>query len=287
MPELPEVEALGRDLASRLRGRAIAAVSLRSFAALKTYDPPLQVLVGTTLSGCTRRGKFLAIEAGELYLVMHLARAGWVRWHDQLAPDGAPARRSPVALRVQLDSGAGFEVTEQGTEKRLSLYLVRTLEEVPGIARLGPDALDPGFDAAALAEVLRSAGTQPLKSVLTDQELLAGVGNAYSDEALHVARLSPYRRAGSLDASEVGQLHAALVGVLRDAVSRSDGLRPSELKGEKHAGMRVHGRAGQPCPVCGDAIREVAFSSRSFQYCPTCQTGGKVLADRRLSRLLR
>jgi len=287
MPELPEVAALARDLASRLGGRSVTAVSLRSFAALKTYDPPLQALVGATIAGCTRRGKFLAIEAGELHLVIHLARAGWVRWHEQLAVDGAPARRSPVALRVRLDSGAGFEVTEQGTEKRLSLYLVRSLEEVPGIARMGPDALDPGFDAAALGEVLGSAGTQPLKSVLTDQELLAGVGNAYSDEALHAARLSPYRRAGSLDDAEVERLHAALSGVLRDAVSRSEGLRAGELKGEKHAGMRVHGRAGQPCPVCGDVIREVAFSSRSFQYCPTCQTGGKVLADRRLSRLLR
>jgi formamidopyrimidine-DNA glycosylase len=179
-----------------------------------------------------------------------------------------------------------MEVTEQGTEKRLAVYLVRDLDDVPGIASLGADPLDAAFDAATLAALLRGESGQ-LKHALTDQRLLAGVGNAYSDEALHVARLSPFRRASSLDADEVATLHAALQQVLREAVERSAGLPLTDLKSEKRTGMRVHGRTGEACPVCGDTVREVSFATRSLQYCPTCQTGGRVLADRRLSRLLK
>ncbi|HEX9530436.1 MAG TPA: zinc finger domain-containing protein, partial [Acidimicrobiales bacterium] len=129
--------------------------------------------------------------------------------------------------------------------------------------------------------------TGHIKGVLTDQAVVAGVGNAYSDEALHAAKLSPYRSAARLEEEEIGRLHGSLVGVLRDAVGRAAGLPAKGLKSEKKSGLRVHGRAGQPCPVCGDDIREVSFAAKSFQYCPTCQTGGKALADRRLSRLLK
>jgi formamidopyrimidine-DNA glycosylase len=191
-----------------------------------------------------------------------------------------------LALRVGLDSGAGFDVTEQGTEKRLAIWVVRALDEVEGIARLGPDPLAPGFDAAALGAILAGRSGN-LKKVLTDQSVLAGVGNAYSDEALHAARLSPFKPAGKLSDDEVTRLYQALVGALRDAVERSAGLPASGLKGEKKSGLRVHGRTGEPCPVCGDTIRQVAFATKSLQYCPTCQTGGKPLADRRLSRLLK
>jgi formamidopyrimidine-DNA glycosylase len=286
VPELPEVQALSAFLDERVRGRRVDAVQLLSFAALKTYDPPLDALRGAALQGCCRRGKFLALQAEAMWLVLHLARAGWIRWRDKLEMGAAKLGRGPMALRLRLDDGSGIEATEQGTEKRLAIYLVRSLEEVPGIAGLGVDPLDACFDVDALAALLRGESGQ-LKHALTDQRRLAGVGNAYSDEALHVARLSPFRRASSLDAGEVAALHAALQQVLRDAVARSAGLPASGLKSEKRSGMRVHGRTGEPCPVCGDIVREVAFATRSLQYCPTCQTGGRVLADRRLSRLLK
>ena len=286
MPELPEVEALSHFLDERVRGRTVEAVQLLSFAALKTFDPPLDAVKGAKLLGCTRRGKFLALQAETLYLVAHLARAGWVRWRPNLEMKPGKLGRSPLALRLRLDDGNGMELTEQGTEKRLAIYVVRALEDVPGIADLGVDPFSPEFDAAVLGKLLSGESGQ-LKHALTDQRLIAGVGNAYSDEALHVARLSPFRRASSLDAAEVEQLHAALLEVLGDALARSQGLPLTDLKGEKKTGLRVHGRTGQPCPVCGDTVREVAFSTRSLQYCPTCQTGGRVLADRRLSRLLK
>jgi formamidopyrimidine-DNA glycosylase len=286
MPELPEVESLTRFLDQRVRGRRVEAVQLLSFAALKTFDPPLDALCGRELLGCTRRGKFLALQAETLYLVAHLARAGWLRWRETLEIKPGKLGRSPLALRVRLDDGSGLELTEQGTEKRLAIYVVRSLDGVPGIADLGVDPFSDAFDAAALAALLKAESAQ-LKHALTDQRLIAGVGNAYSDEALHVAHLSPFRRASSLDAAEVERLHAAILEVLSDALGRSEGLPLTDLKSEKKTGLRVHGRTGQPCPVCGDTVREVSFATKSLQYCPTCQTGGRILADRRLSRLLK
>jgi formamidopyrimidine-DNA glycosylase len=287
MPELPEVEALARFLDDRARGRIVERAEVATFSALKTYDPPLDALQGRTLEGAGRRGKYLSLSfEGGLYLVLHLARGGWVQWRDQLSTGRVNAGKGPLALRVRFADGAGFDVTEMGTEKRLAAWVVRAPEEVDGVARLGPDPLDPAFDAAALGTLLAGRPGN-LKSVLTDQSVLAGVGNAYSDEALHTARLSPFKPAGKLSGEEVARLYQALVDVLRDAVDRSAGLPASGLKGEKKSGLRVHGRTGEPCPVCGDTIRQVAFATKSLQYCPTCQTGGKPLADRRLSRLLK
>jgi formamidopyrimidine-DNA glycosylase len=190
-------------------------------------------------------------------------------------------------MRVHLASGRGFDLTEAGTQKRLAAYVVRDPSDVPGVARLGPDPLDPAFDVDALAAVLAAAGGTQLKGVLRDQARIAGIGNAYSDEVLHVARTSPFRAANRLTPDEVATLHAAIVDTLADAVRRSSGMATKELKGEKRSGMRVHGRTGEPCPVCGDVVREVSFADSSLQYCATCQTGGKPLADRRLSRLLK
>lgn len=286
MPELPEVEALTLELGTRAGGRHVAACELASLSALKTFDPPLSSLVGRAVSGCSRRGKHLVVDLEGRFLVIHLARAGFVRWREK--PAAAPARigRGPLALRVRLVEGGGFEITEMGTEKRLALHVVDDPVEVPGIARLGIDPLDPACDTARLTELMHGfRGT--LKTALTDQSLLAGVGNAYSDEVMHVARLSPFAPATKLDPDQLERLHGALVGVLTDAVERSAGLATSELKAEKRRGLRVHGRTGETCPQCGDTVREVSFATRSFQYCATCQTGGKVLADRRLSRLLR
>ncbi|HWF57030.1 MAG TPA: DNA-formamidopyrimidine glycosylase family protein [Candidatus Dormibacteraeota bacterium] len=286
MPELPEVTALAAGLTERMGSRAISAVRLRSIGALKTYDPPLQALVGRTVDGWSRHGKFLDMRAGDLHLVVHLARAGWIRWRDHLAEPRATLR-GPLALQLELDGGSGIAVTEQGTEKRLALYVVRhPAEEVPGISRLGIDVLDPALDAARLGELLRGRRGQ-LKTVLADQSLVAGVGNAYSDEVLHAARLSPFRQAAALGDDEIARLHHSLRAVMAAAVERTRGVDIAGLKPDKKEHLAVHGRTGQPCPVCGDTIRQVSLATRSFQYCPTCQTGGRILADRRLSRLLR
>ncbi|MEU4116547.1 DNA-formamidopyrimidine glycosylase family protein [Kitasatospora sp. NPDC028055] len=287
MPELPEVEALSAFLAERLVGREIARVEPVAISALKTYDPPVGALEGRAVGAVGRRGKFLDFEVGGLHLVVHLARAGWLRWRDTLPGEPAkPGPRNPLALRVRLVGEGGFDLTEAGTKKGLAVYVVRDPAEVPGVARLGPDPLDPGFGVAEFAALLRGERRQ-LKGVLRDQSVVAGVGNAYSDEVLHVARMSPYKLASSLTEEETARLYEALGGTLREAVERSRGLAAGELKAEKKVGMRVHGRTGLPCPVCGDTVREVSFADSSLQYCPTCQTGGKPLADRRLSRLLK
>lgn len=287
MPELPEVEALGRFLCEQAGGRAVARVDVVSFAVLKTYDPPADALVGRALTSCGRRGKYLLLDFDGVFLVLHLARGGWIRWHETFKPGPVRPGKGPLALRIRFEGGDGFEVTEAGTEKRLAAWVVRDPLDVEHVATLGPDPLDPSFDVAAFSAILRDAGRSQLKGVLTDQRVLAGVGNAYSDEALHVAKLSPFRPASNLSEDEVTRLYDALVSVLRDAVERSAGVAAAGLKKEKKEGLRVHGRTGEPCPECGDTVRQVALSGKSLQYCPTCQTGGKVLADRRLSRLLK
>jgi formamidopyrimidine-DNA glycosylase len=293
VPELPEVEALALDLMGRLDGRAIVRVDIAAFSALKTFDPPLSALEGTFVDDVTRHGKFLDISAGGLHLVLHLARAGWIRWRDEV-PDlpPKPSNKSPMAARVTLDTdssgrAAGLDITEAGTKKSLALYVVRSPYDVEGIARLGPDPLADEFTVEALQKILTSAGRAQIKGVLRHQGTIAGIGNAYSDELLHAAKMSPFKPASSMDAEEVQVLYDAIRDVLGVAVERSRGLAASELKGEKKTNMSVHGRTGEQCPVCGDVVREVSFADSSLQYCATCQTGGKPLADRRLSKLLK
>jgi len=288
MPELPEVEGLALDLGARLEGRAISRVDIAAFSALKTFDPPLSALHGTFVDGVGRHGKFIDIEAGGLHLVVHLSRAGWIRWRDEV-PDTPPkpSTRSPLAARVALDDGSGLDITEAGTKKRLAVYVVRDPLDVPGIASLGPDPLDDAFTLSVLRAILDDAGRAQIKGVLRNQGTIAGIGNAYSDELLHAAKMSPFKPASSLSDDELQTLYDAIRTVLGDAVRRSRGLAAADLKGEKKSNMAVHGRTGLPCPVCGDTVREVSFADSSLQYCPTCQTGGKPLADRRLSRLLK
>jgi formamidopyrimidine-DNA glycosylase len=220
--------------------------------------------------------------------VLHLARAGWVRWRDEVPTiPPKPSSKSTLALRVVLDDQSGLDVTEAGTRKSLAAYVVRDPHDVPGIATLGPDPLTDEFTIERLGEILEREGRKQLKGVLRHQGTIAGIGNAYSDEILHAARMSPYKPAGGLTEVELTTLYDALRTTLGDAVARSRGLAASELKGEKKSHLAVHGRTGQACPVCGDTVREVSFADSSLQYCPTCQTGGKPLADRRMSKLLK
>ena len=288
MPELPEVEGLALDLRGRLDGRAIARVDIAAFSALKTFDPPLTALNGSFVDDVTRHGKFIDISASGLHFVMHLARGGWVRWRDEVPKlPPKPSNKSPMAARVHLDDGSGLDITEAGTKKRLALYVVRDPHDVPGIASLGPDPLDESFTIDVLEGILQQAGRAQVKGVLRHQGTIAGIGNAYSDELLHAAKMSPFKPASSITGDDLQTLYDAIRTVLGEAVERSRGLAAADLKGEKKSNLAVHGRTGLPCPVCGDTVREVSFADSSLQYCPTCQTGGKPLADRRMSRLLK
>ncbi|MBP0460906.1 Fpg/Nei family DNA glycosylase [Streptomyces montanisoli] len=291
MPEVPEVEALRAFLDAHLVGREIVRALPLTVNVLKTYDPPLTALEGTTVTGVGRRGKYLDIAASRdggppLHLAVHLARAGWLRWKDSFPETPPRPGKGPLALRVVLADGSGFDLTEQGTTKRLAVHLVRDLTDVPGVATLGPEPLDPSFDRAAFALLLAGERRQ-VKGALRDQRLIAGIGNAYSDEILHAARISPFKQVQNLSDEEITILYDTMKTILAEAVERSEGVAAGRLKSEKKSGLRVHGRAGEKCPVCGDTIRSVSYRDSSLQYCPTCQTGGKPLADRRLSRLLK
>ena len=286
MPELPEVQALVDFLTDRAVGHVIARVDVASINVLKTFDPPVTALHGLTVTNVARHGKFLDLDVDGLHLVVHLARAGWLHWRDQLPPVPPKPGKGPIALRVHLDDKSGFDLTEAGTQKKLAAYVVRDPQDVPGVARLGPDPLGDAFTLDAFRNVLGTDRSQ-IKGLLRDQSKIAGIGNAYSDDILHAAKLSPFKSAANLDDADVQQLYDAIRGVLKDAVDRARGLAAGDLKAEKQLNMRVHGKSGQACAVCGDTIKSVSFADSTLDYCPTCQTGGKPLADRRLSRLLK
>ena len=280
------MQALVDFLDGRLDGLAVIGLELGSFAVLKTYDPPPQAFEGLLVAGVSRHGKFVDIECDGLHLIFHLARAGWLRWSEIAPKTTLRPGKSPIALRARFSDGSGFDLTEAGTKKGLAAYLVTDPQLVPGIATLGPDPLGPDFSRDVLAGILSERSKQ-IKGLLRDQSVIAGVGNAYSDEILHVAKLSPFALSGSLDDAAIDRLYEATMRTLHGAVASASGKPAAELKDAKRAGMRVHGRTGQPCPECGDTVREVSFADRSLQYCATCQTGGKPLADRRMSRLLK
>ena len=286
MPELPEVNALVEFLDDQMTGAVVAAVELASFAVLKTFDPPASALEGLEVSGVTRHGKFIDIDVSGLHVVVHLAKAGWLRWSDSLPDTRLKLGASNIAARVRLDRGdgptVGFDVTEAGTRKGLAMYVVATPTDVPGIAALGPDPLADGFELRPLL-----GRRMQVKRLLRDQKIIAGVGNAYSDEILHAAKLSPFAIAETLDDDEIARLEAAVQDVLREAVDEARGKPADELKDDKRTRMRVHGRAGETCPVCGDTVLEVTYAQSALQYCPTCQTGGKPLKDRTTSKFLK
>jgi formamidopyrimidine-DNA glycosylase len=284
VPELPEVEALAAFLRENAVGRVLTRADLAAVQAIKTFDPPLSALGGLEITGAGRHGKFLDLDVSGLHLVVHLARAGWLHWRTGLPSAPPKPGKGPLALRVHLEDGNGFDLTEQGTRKGLAIYVVRSPAEVPGIARLGPDALE--VDRERFAALMAGRSGQ-LKGALTDQTLISGIGNAYSDEILHAAHLSPFKMADRISDDELIRLHDAIRATLTDALDRQLGQKAATMKGEKRSGLQVHARTGLPCPVCGDTVREVSFADTSLQYCPTCQTGGKPLADRRMSKLLR
>ena len=203
--------------------------------------------------------------------------------------DEQPRALQPVVVRgARLDRPGPGQVdgVQRGVIGVVRRQAVRDPAEVPGVATLGPDPLAADFTVDTLAGLLAGRRTQ-VKGVLRDQRIIAGIGNAYSDEVLHAAKMSPFKIAASMTPADVATLYDAIKTTLTEAVERSAGLAAADLKGEKKSGLRVHGRTGQACPVCGDTVREVSFADSALQYCPTCQTGGKPLADRRLSRLLK
>src|SRR6266540_4391830 len=283
MPELPELDVLAENLRAQLMGTRVRSVRVVSVAALKTFDPPVDALVGRTIAGAGRRAKYVWLEMDSgLDLVMHLALGG------RLSLGPKPAPRKVAVLAVELEDGRVLSMTEASTQRRAAVWLVGKLDQVPGLATLGPEPLDPDFTVERLGEIL-AAGGHTLKGMLTDQRGMSGVGNAWSDEVLHRARLSPFARPERLSQPQLARLHEALVGVLSEArgalAEQVDGEVAIPKAAARH--FAVHGRAGAACFVCGDTIRSVWMGERETSYCPTCQTGGRILADRRRSRFLR
>jgi formamidopyrimidine-DNA glycosylase len=282
VPELPELDVLAENLAARLGGASVSGVRVVSVAALKTFDPPIEDLVGRAVSGAGRRAKYVWLEFQDLRLVMHLSLGG------RLVLGPKPASRKIAVLAVDLDDGQVLSMTEGGTQRRAAVWLVDDVEKVPALAGLGPEPLDPDFTVQRLSAILAEGG-HTLKGMLTDQRAMAGVGNAWSDDVLHRAKLSPFARPERLDEDEVARLHAALVGVLTEAratLAQQVG-GAVEIPRASERLFAVHAKAGAACFVCGDTIRSVWMGERETSYCPTCQTGGRTLADRRRSRFLR
>jgi len=261
MPEMPETEALARFLTENAAGRRIERVRAFTVQALKTFDPPLDALEGRTVAATTRLGKFLAIRTERssddpIYLIIHFALAGWLRWYD-VVPTTPVKPGGYINLRLRLDDGAGFDLTEAGTKHALAIYVVRDPSDVPGIAKLGPDALS--LDLPAFAALL-SGRRMRIKGLLRDQAIIAGIGNAYSDEILHAAKMSPYALAANIAPHDLVDLYEAMRETLGHAIEEASGRPPAELKDAKRSAMRVHRRHGEACPVCGDTILSVKFS---------------------------
>lgn len=281
MPESPEVDALGGFLREHATGRRVRSVEVEESRAVKTRARPVRELEGRTVTAVRRFGKHLALEADGATLLVSFGRAGWARWLEEGQEDVAPAAGAdgtmiespPVIARVLFDDGARLLFTDAGEWLSLGLHVVDDPAEVGAVAKLGVDPLSDGFAREDLDRVVTGRRKQ-LKALLQEQEALAGIGNAYSDEILHAARLSPVAHASTLDEEERSRLFAAITGVLRSAVAARRPVPPERLKAEKVAAMAVHGRTGEACPVCGDVVRDVPGSKGAAQYCAVCQTGG-------------
>jgi formamidopyrimidine-DNA glycosylase len=275
MPELPEVEAWRRSLDERLRGAVVAQAGPGHIATLKTFDPPLTALEGQRLAGAKRRGKRLLVpvEGRDLVVLVHLMSAGRLR---MIEPGGK--RPGQPAFRLALEDGGELVLTEAGAKKRAGVWLLTHDTAAAELEHLGPEA--DAIDEVELAEILR-AESRRLHSFLRDQRSLAGIGRAWANEILHTARLSPYALTTELAPEDVARLHAAI----REELARGLALRERGATDAKT--YRVHRRLGEPCHVCGTPLAQVDFEEHTIFYCPGCQTGGRILKDRRLSRLLR
>lgn len=286
MPESPEVHELASFLNARASGRIITSVEVMLPKALKTHDLTPADLVGRRIVNIVRRGKMIDIAAvtnenDVLHAIIHFGHDGWVLWHD-IAPEGSKrAGDATLMARVRLDGGSGFDLTDAGQWKALTVHIVRHPTDVPAVAKLGIDPLSDDVDderfASSFATVLADRRKQ-IKALLQDQGAFAGIGNAYSDEILHAARISPVTHAARLSPEEVARLGLATRSVLREAAQARSGIPPSELRAAKHAALRVHRRTDGSCPVCGGRIREHISSGAAAQYCPTCQTSGLLLS---------
>ena len=276
MPESPEVEALAEWLDARVTGSRVRAVDVIEFRTVKTRARPPATLAGARITGVRRFGKHVDVALDAAHLVVSLGRHGWVRWSDTgTEPDDSAAAEAPALATVTVDEGT-IELTDAGSWVSLGVWVVDDPHDVPGIAKLGPDPLDPGFARDDIVTAVARRRKQ-LKAILQEQESLAGIGNAYSDEILHRARLSPVVHGDTLTDDELSRLYDAVRGVLAQAAGARRGIPIDLLKQAKTDAMAVHGRAGETCPVCGGVVRDLAFGGTTAQYCPMCQTGGALL----------
>jgi formamidopyrimidine-DNA glycosylase len=283
VPELPDIMLYLEALAPRILHQRLDAIRIVNPFVLRSVSPPISTAEGRKVLGLGRIGKRIVLELeGELFLVIHLMIAGRLRWR---APEGRPPGRP--ALAAFLFSTGTLVLTEAGSKRRASIHLVAGATALRELDRGGLEPLDIGRDA--FAERLRSE-RHTLKRALTDPRLFSGIGNAYSDEILHRARLSPMLLSDRLDDEAVTRLYEAMVEVLRSWIERlraETGDRFPEKVTAFREGMAVHGRYGQPCPVCGAPVQRIRYADNETNYCARCQTGGRLLADRALSRLLR
>jgi len=283
LPELPELEVARERLEAAIGGRTVRRVEALHPFLLRTVDPPLADACGRRVERVERRGKRLRLVlAGDLVLELHLMRAGRLRLRR--AAGHRPHRRRTL-LVVELDGDVLLEMTEAGTERRASLHVRRAGDDD---APPGLEPLRAEFTTERFAAALRRENRQ-VKGALRRSDVVAGIGNAYADEILHAARLSPLRLTGRLTDGEIERLHGAVVATLREWVARVRAACPEDSLPERQdlwrRDFRVHGRPGQPCPSCGDRIERISYRDSETHYCPTCQNEGRALADRRLSRL--
>ena len=276
MPESPEVDALAGFLADAATGRVVRDVDVLEFRTVKTRTAPPAAIVGRTITGAARHGKHVELLLDEGSLVISLGRHGWMRWREADEEPPADPDTPPALASLSLSGDTTIDMTDAGSWVSLGLFVVSDPYEVPAIAKLGPDPARSTFTRADFDAALGGRRKQ-VKAILQEQESIAGIGNAYSDEILHRAQVSPVAHAAALDDAATTRLYEATIGTVRDAIAARRGIPIDQLKAAKVAAMRVHGRTGEACPVCGDTIRDFAFASTTAQYCPTCQTGGELL----------
>ncbi|TDN92452.1 DNA-formamidopyrimidine glycosylase family protein [Microbacterium sp. BK668] len=273
MPESPEVQVLAEFLADRLVGRTVEDVDVIEFRSVKTRGRSPETLRGAQVTGAERFGKHVDLRLGDQHLLVTLGRHGWIRLRERGESAGTDPEAPPALATLALDDGAVIEATDAGDWVSLGLSVVDSPTDVAAVAKLGPDPASPDFGRDAFDRAVRGRRKQ-IKAILQEQESLSGIGNAYSDEILHAAKVSPVAHAATLDDDALDRVFTETVETVRGAIAARRGIPIDQLKAAKVAAMRVHGRAGETCPVCGDTIRDFRFGGTTAEYCPTCQTAG-------------